>query len=342
MSIRKKIACSIDNALAGQRISIAEMVDLLQIPLHTEEYFYLIGSANILTRKLAGNQGMVGAQIGLNVEPCSKNCEFCSFGAKHHLIEKGYRLTEDQLVREVKAFVEAGANYVSLMTTADYPFDNYIQMSLSARKVMPSDMMLSANIGDFGREEAKQLKIAGYGRIYHVIRLGEGVVTEIDVDDRIKTLEIASEEGLEIAFCIEPVGPEHRDKELAEKIDFSLQFNPTMIATMRRIPIAGTRYYGSEVVPEIRMAQILATARLAYAHSHARTFYIHEPSIIGLMAGANLICAEKSGNPREINEKDQQGRGLSVKQCLDMLNNAGYIHRTEANYPGSWFSGYKG
>ncbi|MHB1651817.1 MAG: radical SAM protein [Desulfitobacteriaceae bacterium] len=338
MPIQREIQEIIEKALHQQKLNTTEMHRLLALKTDSIENYTLMATANQLTREMAGNEGMISGQIGLNVESCSKNCEFCSFGAKHGLINHGYRLNAEQVEQQVKDWVESGVNYISLMATADYEFDEFLKMSAIARKFMPPDMMLSANIGDFGREEARELKKLGYGRVYHVLRLGEGVYTDIDPEARIKTIEAAASENLEIAFCIEPVGPEHTSQDIADKIELSLNYKPTMMAAMRRIPIEGTEFAGSAVVPEIKMAQIMAVIRLAYAHHSAtKAFYIHEPSLSGLLAGANLLCAESAANPREVNESGERGRGFSVEGCKDILYNAGYTLRKEPNYLGSWF-----
>jgi biotin synthase len=338
MLIQREIQEIIYKALSKQKLEAIELEKLLDLKTDSFENYALMAAANQLTREMAGSEGMISGQVGLNVESCSKNCEFCSFAAKHNLIQHGYRLNEEQVELQVKDWVNSGVNYISLMATADYEFQEFLKMSAVARKIMPSNMMLSANIGDFGREEARELKRFGYGRVYHVLRLGEGQYTDIDPQTRINSIEAAASENLEIAFCIEPVGPEHTTKEIVDRIELSLNFKPTMMAAMRRIPIDGTEFAGSAVVTEIKMAQIMAVIRLAYAHHAAtKTFYIHEPSSLGLLAGANLLCAETAANPREVNESGEKGRGFSAESCNEILYNAGYSRRKEPNYPGSWF-----
>lgn len=338
MNIQRETQEIIAKALSKQKLTTAELQTLLGLRTDSVENYALMAAAHQLTREMAGSEGMISGQVGLNVESCSKNCEFCSFGAKHNLIQHEFRLTEEQVASQVKDWVKSGVNYISLMATADYEFEEFLKMSAVARKVMPAEMMLSANMGDFGREEARELKRLGYGRVYHVLRLGEGQYTDIDPQERINSIEAAASENLEIAFCIEPVGPEHTSREIAERIELSLHFKPTMMAAMRRIPIEGTEFAGSAVVPEMKMAQIMAVVRLAYAHHSAtKTFYIHEPSLLGLIAGANLLCAETSANPREVYESGKKGRGFSVESCQDLLYNAGYTLRPKPNYPGSWF-----
>jgi biotin synthase len=330
----------INKALNGERLAILELIALLDLSPGSLVTYRLMGAANKVTRREAGGEGMVGAQIGLNVEPCSMNCEFCSFGGKHSKIRSGYRLSREKVAQKTVDFLNAGINYISLMATADYPFDLYLRSSEAARDVMPPQMMLSANIGDFGPEQAQALRALGFGRVYHPIRLDEGSKTRIDPSQRIRTLEAAAAENLEIAYCIEPIGPEHTSRHIAEMIDFSLRFRPTTAAVMRRIPIEGTIFEHAGIVPEIRMAQIMAVLRLAYAHTDTKTFYIHEPSMLGLISGANLICAETAANPREVDETTGSARGFSVSKCREYLENAGYGWRREPNFPGSWFAGY--
>lgn len=327
-----------DKALAREALDRQEIIALLGVPPHHPDRYVIMGAANSLTRTMAGHDGIVAGQIGLNVEPCSVDCAFCAYAASTTEIREGYCLSRDQVREKTRRFVDAGANFVSLMATADYPFEDFYSVSEAARDVMPRDMMLSANVGDFGPEVARRLKKLGYGRIYHVIRLGEGIDTAARPEDRVATLEAAAAEDLEIAFCIEPIGPEHSPAELADQMLLSLRFAPTACAAMRRIPLEGSRFAGSRVVPEVDMALIMAVLRLVYGHTETRTFYIHEPSLPGLMAGANQICAETAANPRELEETGESLRGWTVERCREMLFEAGYGVRVEPNYPGSWFA----
>ncbi len=328
----------IHKALARESLERDEIIALLSVPANDRDRYAIMGAANHLTRALGGNEGIVAGQIGLNVEPCSVDCAFCAYAVSTTQIREGYCLSEEQVRDKVGRFVRAGANFVSLMTTADYPFPEFYRMCAVARAEMPEDMMISANVGDFDREIAREMKKHGVGRVYHVIRLGEGIDTAVSPERRIQSLEAAAAEDLEIAFCIEPIGPEHTAEELADQMRLSLRFNPTACAVMRRIPLPGSRFEDSPIVPEADMALIMAVLRLVYAHTPTLTFYIHEPSFGGLMAGANQICAETAANPRELEETGESLRGWTVERCRALLFEVGYGVRTEPNYPGSWFS----
>ncbi len=328
----------VDKALERRALLREEIVALLVVPPNDRRRHAVMGAANALTRELGSNSGVVAGQIGLNVQPCSADCAFCAYAVSTTQIRDGYELTESEVRERVRKFVAAGVHFVSLMATADYPFETFCRRVRAARMEMPDNMVLSANVGDFDVNTARELKRLGVGRIYHVIRLGEGVETSLDPANRIKTIETAAAEGLEIAFCIEPIGPEHTAADLADRMQLSLQFAPTACAVMRRIPLPGSRYEGTAVVPEINMAHIMAVLRLVYAHTDTRTFYIHEPSPLGLISGANQICAESAANPRELEESGETRRGWTVERCRELLFEAGYEIRAEPNYPGSRFT----
>jgi len=103
-------------------------------------------------------------------------------------------------------------------------------------------MPLVANIFDFGMAKAKELLNAGFTAIYHVIRLREGIDTKIDPDDRLKTIRAARSVGLDLSYCIEPIGPEHADEEIVDAMFLGKELKPTVMATMRRIPVPGNSF----------------------------------------------------------------------------------------------------
>ncbi len=69
------------------------------------------------------------------------------------------------------------------------------------------------------------------------------------------------------------------------------------------------------------MAHILGVIRLATGYDIPGNC-THEPNVIGVAAGANLIWAETGSNPRDT-EKDTEGkRGMTVQQCRAIFKEA--------------------
>ncbi|MEM3666408.1 MAG: radical SAM protein, partial [Candidatus Bathyarchaeia archaeon] len=161
-----------------------------------------------------------------------------------------------------KLFVKEGANAIFLMTTGDYDFEKFVKIGQAVRKVIPPKMPLVANTGDFGISEAKQLLDAGFTAIYHVVRLREGIDTKIDPTDRLKTIEAAKSVGLDLSYCIEPIGPEHTIEEIVDAIFLGKKLKPTVMATMRRIPVPGTQLAKLGQITQLEQAKIEAVTRL--------------------------------------------------------------------------------
>jgi biotin synthase len=191
-------------------------------------------------------------------------------------------------------------------------------MSREVKKNLNPETALIANVGDQTFKNAVRLKEAGFSGVYHAVRLREGRDTSLSAETRKKSIRNFKEAGLEVGTCVEPVGPEHTNEELAEMIEFTASFNPSYSGAARRIPIPGTAMAKRGVISELRMAQIVAVTRLGMPRSVMGNC-THEPCTLGAIAGANLFWAEVGANPRDIEEKTEEGRGETVSSCQSIF-----------------------
>lgn len=323
MRIDPVIEVILDKALAGREISREEAIELMEVDEKSLETYALMYVANMLTRRKFGNGGEVFAQIGINLWPCPKNCAFCSFGAQWNLISEPVELSLQEVVRRAKAFENAGANAIFLMSTADYPFDRFIRIARAVRESLSPDMPMVANIGDFDVERARELAQAGFQGVYHVLRLREGKDTGIPPEERISTIRAAREVGLDLSFCVEPIGPEHCPAELVDLMFVGKEYGAVNHACMWRVPVPVGPLAGYEKISEISLAKAVAVTRIV-AGDGIKAMGVHEPSMLPLWAGANQVYAETGPNPRDTLEDTSHGRGRGVKACKDMLREAGY------------------
>jgi len=323
MKISSEIENVLSRVLEGKELSKDDAIRLMEIDNHSMEMYALMAAANKKTRKLFNNLGEVHAQIGLNYAPCPNKCKFCVFG---YAVNKNIEFSLDEVLKKARWFVEEGANAIFLMTTGDYDFDKFISISRAVRNVIPPEMPLVANIFDFGMAEAKELLDAGFTAIYHVIRLREGIDTKIDPDDRLKTIKAARSVGLDLSYCIEPIGPEHTDEEIVDAMFLGKELKPTVIATMRRIPVPGTPLAKFGTITQLEQAKIEAITRLVMGDD-ILAMGVHEAYIPCLLAGANQIYAETGPNPRDKEIDTTKGRGLSVKSCRSRLIETGFTPR---------------
>ena len=315
----------LDKALDGGRMTRVEGLYLLGVPLHSDDCYLLMAAANRLSHQRSQSRGTIYSQVGINFWPCPENCDFCYLGSKHGLVKELHELSPEQVTEAALSFETAGADEVYLMTTANYPFERFVEIGQMVRSALHRQTILVANIGDFQAREAYRLVDAGFNGVYHVYRFREGIETEIEPERRRATFAAIREAGLDLRYCIEPIGPEHTAEEIVGQMELAQRFGATILSVMRRIPVPGTPYALQERLNEIEIARIVAIARL-FLGDQIRQMGVHEPSLVGLRAGAHRICAEVGMNPRDRAVDTAKGRGLSVAACEQMLWEAGFPH----------------
>ena len=96
-----------------------DALSLLKTNNKSDEFYKFISLSNQQSRKQFGNKGFVFAQIGMNAEPCSKNCRFCSLGSSHYSVDERWQKGIDEIIPEVQQLLSEGMNDFFLMTTTD-------------------------------------------------------------------------------------------------------------------------------------------------------------------------------------------------------------------------------
>jgi biotin synthase len=307
----------------GKYLSCDELVHLLSMAPDCSESYLVMAEANRISKELTGNQAEVHAQLALNLAPCPCNCAFCAFAQKNGVFSEETRLTTEEAVAYAQQFEKDGANAIFVMTTAQYPFGLFLEISQEIRRSLEPETVLIANVGDQPLANAQRIGEAGYAGVYHALRLREGIDTGLSPEERKGSIRNFQEAGLKVGTCVEPVGPEHTSVELADMIAFTASFNPSYSGAARRIPIAGTEIAKRGAISELRMAQIVAITRLGMPRTVLGNC-THEPCTLGGLAGANLFWAEVGANPRDTKEKTEEGRGETVETCRTLFHECGW------------------
>lgn len=300
-----------------------EAIKLLKIDNKSDDFYELIKTANHMTREEYKNKAYIFSQIGLNANPCSKNCKFCSMAESNYAMEGEFQKTMEDIddIREtVKQLVAAGTHDLFLMTTADYPIEEFLKIGAAVKAILPSGMRLVANIGDFDMDTVLGLKKAGFTGVYHICRLREGVDTDIEPERRLKTLDTIKEAGLELYYCVEPIGPEHSYEELADEMIRARDYGVKAMAVMRRIPVPGTPLAEKGMITACELTKIEAVTRVVTKPS--RSMNTHEVTPMTLIAGVNQLYAEVGANPRDRVDDTANNRGYGVIKTIELLKDA--------------------
>ncbi len=310
MDINDAVKRSRDN----EPFSKEQLTELLSLPPDSLDSYEIMAEARRISSELTGNKAEVHAQLALNLAPCPKNCKFCSFAEINNVFKESSKLSVEDAVHYARLLESEGTNCVYAMTTANYDFGEFLEVSGEIRKSLKPETVLIANVGDKTPKQSVQLKEAGFQGVYHALRLREGTDTSINPKKRLESIDNFREAGLSVGTCVEPVGPEHTNEEIAEMILLTSSFKPAYSGSGRRIRIPGTELEKYGMISELRMAQMVAITRLGVSRDVMGNC-THEPCTVGAMAGANLFWAEVGANPRDVKEKTEDGRGSTVDLC---------------------------
>jgi biotin synthase len=276
-----------------------------------------------LSMKAANGKAEVHAQIGLNATPCQYNCKFCSFAACAKLRKGKVESPKEEVLEYAKAYVEQGANAIVCLCTGSYEFEKLIDMMGSVREIIPADMPLLVNTDDFSLEQAHQLYATGVNGIYHAARMREGIDTGIPLQTRLNTFKNATEAGLTISTCVEPVGPEHSPAEITKHTRICIDINPVSAGIARRLNVPGTALVQHGQLLETSFALLVAVYRLAAGTSLRLNCAVATPFTAA--SGANLAWAEVGSNPRDTKAKTEKGgKGVTVPFLQRIMREGGW------------------
>ena len=306
-------------------LSLADTLTLLEVPETSEDFYQLLAKANAQTRAAANNRGYIFVQMGIESAPCSGNCAFCTLAASNFLSLPRFQTSCEQILHTVRVTDFSLVDAFFLMTTADYPLAQLAEIGAQVRKILPEHVMLVANTGDFDLTGAKLLKQSGFQAAYHIVRLREGIDTDLPVEQRVRTLDAIVESGLELFYCVEPIGPEHSYEEIAAEMLRARNYHVNVMAVMARVPVPSTPFASSLPRNPLEMVKIAAVTRLVV--NPKRSMNIHEPNPMALLAGVNQLYAEIGTNPRDRASETASGRGYSIPAIAEMLSNAQFSLR---------------
>ncbi|MDD4178626.1 MAG: biotin synthase BioB [Candidatus Margulisbacteria bacterium] len=191
--------------IAGTLISQAEANELLRTP--DSELLTLLSAAEKIKRHFKGNKvklcGIVNAKSGR----CSENCSFCAQSAHHKTDCQVYPLmSEKELVEAAKAAEKnMSATCFSFVTSGKTVHSDFELRTLgSALATITRETKLNrcVSLGTLNLEQIQQLKKFGLKRLHHNLETAESffpqMCTTHSYSDRVKTIKLAKEAGLEV------------------------------------------------------------------------------------------------------------------------------------------------
>jgi biotin synthase len=303
---------------------------LLHLDIESRETYALMESANRISREQFGNKGENHLHIGINVEPCPFNCKFCSLTEAAGIFTAAIPFSDDDIINWATNAEAKNADALNIMTTGTYSFDRLLEVGKMLGEKVSTPLV--ANTRDINYKEGEQLLDAGFVGAYHAVRLGEGRDTPFKREKRIKTIQVIKDVGLSWMNCVEPVGPEHSIREIAELMILARDHGAIYSGVMRRINFPGSPFEPFGMITEREMARMVAVSRLVMG-AVPRAHCLHEPSSLSLIAGGNLFFPEVGASPRDSEADTEKGRGRSIEECRQIFRETGW----DPDFPSNCF-----
>ena len=180
---------------------------LLLINSTDETIFDLLAAANRLRRHFHSNKvklcGIVNAKSGR----CSENCSFCAQSAHHQTACPTYPLlSSKELIEAAKAAAKKmSATCFSFVTSGrSIHTEEELATICTALSSVAKETGLNrcVSLGTLNANQLKQLKKSGLKRLHHNLETAESFFSKMctthSYQDRVKTIKLAKEAGLEV------------------------------------------------------------------------------------------------------------------------------------------------
>ncbi len=288
--------------MMGQKEKIMNKEELLK--LYDMDLEELISKAEKVTKEHFKNEVEVCSIISARTGKCGENCKYCSQSIHNHAEIACHPLMEVEEVRQaaIKA-KENGASRFCIVTSGRSEGGDDFGKILEMIKAVASieGIHCCASLGLLNEEQIKQIKEAGVERFNHNINTSKNFHKEIctthDFEDRVKTVKMIEENGIEACTGVILGMGESRE----DRIDMALslaELNPKTVPINVLNPIKGTPLEGyedkiteEEVIRTICIFRlVLPNAILRYAGGR-KTRLSKEMQELGLRAGINGLLA---------------------------------------------------
>lgn len=286
----------------GKKEKIMNKEELLK--LYDMDLEELISKAEKVTKEHFKNEVEVCSIISARTGKCGENCKYCSQSIHNHAEIACHPLMEVEEVRQaaIKA-KENGASRFCIVTSGRSEGGDDFGKILEMIKAVASieGIHCCASLGLLNEEQIKQIKEAGVERFNHNINTSKNFHKEIctthDFEDRVKTVKMIEENGIEACTGVILGMGESRE----DRIDMALslaELNPKTVPINVLNPIKGTPLEGyedkiteEEVIRTICIFRlVLPNAILRYAGGR-KTRLSKEMQELGLRAGINGLLA---------------------------------------------------
>lgn len=305
--------------LRGEDISKDEALSLVDADLEK-----LCRAANDIRKKFCGDEFEICTIVNAKSGKCSENCKFCAQSAHYKVdVEKYPLMKSDEILAAAKHDDVAGVQRFSPVTSGRRLTQSELEsLCKSMREIKANtNLKICASCGLLNSDDLKKMKDAGLSRYHNNLESSENffktVCSTHTTADKIKTIEAAKEQGLEVCSGgIMGLGESWEDR-----IDMAFQvreLGAVSIPINMLNPIVGTPFEHNKVLDVGEMRRICAIYR-----------FVNPKAFIRLAGGRGLLKDKGrsclcSGANALISGDMLTTAGITIERDLQMIKELGY------------------
>ena len=314
-----------EKVFSGERITAEDAKKLFNIP--DENLKELAKCANEITRDYNGNKVDVEQLNNIKKNACSEDCTFCGQSAFFDTGIETYQLpTPEEVVTKAKKAKEEGAESYCLVAAWREPsskdFTNVCKIITEINEKV--GISVECSLGFLTKEQATKLKELKVKRYNHNLETAESNFSEIctthTYQDRLDTLEIAREAGLELCTGgIIGLG-ETREQRIEMTLELA-RIYPEEVTINILVPVPGTPLELQVDLPNSEITRIFSVIRFLLPESVIKISGGRETNLDDsgeelLQSGANGIITQgyltMDGNDAQKDRKMIEKIGLEA------------------------------
>jgi biotin synthase len=296
MSIKQLL----DKVLKGNDLIIEEANMLISPDL--TDLTELIQVSNTITHRYFNKKIEMCAIYPAKIGRCSGDCAFCAQSAYHKsnvMPVSVHELNDNEIIANANELRRLGVNRYSLVTSGEHLTDEEFDRILRVFQRLhdETEIGLCASLGSLTLERATRLRDVGVSRYHHNIETSRNFFPRIcsthTYDDKIVTLNIARQSGLEICCGgIISMGetPEQRVEMAFALKELDVDCVPINILN----PIPGTRLENQQPLSVEEILRTIAVFRFILTDKSLRFAGGREKALgqneyLGYTAGINAL-----------------------------------------------------
>lgn len=307
-------------AQEDERLTQKEIQHLLSYDPFSSAACRTIGVASELARSLQDDEAEIHGLLALDGTACLKTDKACAD------VDDGAALGIDEAVAMAKRFEEEGCHVIQIATPCGFPYSRLAPYLPKLRTALKPHTPLIINGGEDYAAHAAEIREAGVSGVYQALHLRSEEDAENSAEQRSVRVDKFLAAGLQVATCVESIGPEHNNREIAELICYAASIKSVFSGAARRIPIPDTPLGVMGTIPEVRQAQIVAISRLAMPHATTATATC-SPCALAALGGASFFWAETGTGPRVSATGIAERQNLSVEELIHIFWESGWNMR---------------